>query len=165
MTIKFDWRFSVDGDLVVGPPKTNEEGELLYLTAEGDEVTDETLGVLIRDIPIFSTYLVDKQVINNRMRTENPEWFHHPEIGPSLSQLIGEPNTRETGEKGKALIVECLTKDGFISPNDLEVNAIPYDIGTILFRVVIQRYAHKIILAYGYDLTHGILTEYEVGAD
>lgn len=163
--MKVDWRFTKDGDLELGSPKTNEDGELLYVTVEGIETTDETLGVLIRDIPHHVSHNSEKQVIINRLRTESDEWYHHPEIGPSLSQLKGEPNTRETGQLGADLIVECLTKDGFLKKEDVKVRATPLDLQTILFYITITRPYTTIKLAMGYELTHGILTEYEVGED
>lgn len=164
-TLKVDWRFTKDGDLELGSPKTNEDGELLYVTVDGVETTDETLGVLIRDIPHHVSHNVDRQVISNRLLTEDLEWYHHPEIGPSLSQLKGEPNTRETGNKGIELITECLTKDGFIKEEDLLVRATPINLNTILFYITVNRGNVQINLAIGYELNHGILTEYEVGEE
>lgn len=163
--MKVDWRFTKDGDLELGSPKINENGELLYVTVDGVETTDETLGVLIRDIPHHVSHFSERQVINNRLRTENPEWYHHPEIGPSLSLLKGEPNTRETGARGAEMIVQCLTKDDFLREEDILVRPTPLDLETILFYITIYRRNTEIKLAIGYDLTHGILTEYEVGED
>lgn len=162
-TMKVDWRFTEDGDLELGSPKTNEDGKLLYVTVDGVETTDEALGVLIRDIPHHVSHYSERQVIANRLRTEEAEWYHHPDIGPNLSVLKGEPNTRETGQRGIDLIVECLTKDGFLKEKDVHVQATPLDLNTILFYITITRLNTEIKLAIGYELTHGILTEYEVG--
>lgn len=163
--MKVDWRFTKDGDIELGSPKTNENGELLYVTVDGVETTDETLGVLIRDIPHHVSHNSEKQVIINRLKTEGDEWYHHQQIGPNLSELKGEPNTRETGQRGVDLITECLTKDGFLSAEDVNVRATPVDLQTILFYITVTRRYATIKLALGYELTHGILTEYEVGED
>ena len=161
--MKVDWRFTKDGDLELGSPKTNENGELLYVTVDGIETTDETLGVLIRDIPHHVSHNSERQVINNRLRTEGSEWYHHPNIGPNLSVLKGELNTRETGNRGIDLITECLTKDGFLNIADVNVQATPMNLSTILFYITITRPSTVVRMAIGYELTHGILTEYEVG--
>ena len=160
-----DWRFSKEGDLELGSPKINEQGELLYVSIDGTETTDETQGVLIRDIAYSYSQLSDRQVITNRLKTEHLEWYHHPEIGAKLSLLKGEPNTRETGQMGVDLITKCLTKDNFVREEDLVVRATPLDLQTILFYIVVNRDGMELKMAIGYELNHGILTEYEVGEE
>lgn len=160
--MKVDFRFTVDGDLALGSPQVNEEGELLYVDAYGNLSTNSTEGELIRDIPLRHSYLSEVQVVLNRLRTDDPDWQLHPNIGANLSDLIGKPNTRETGDEGCRLIVDCLTKEGFIKESELDVRAIPYSRSEIIFRIVLTRKAGEIVLPILYNLEHGILTEYEV---
>lgn len=160
--MKVDFRFTPEGDLEVGSPSVNDLGELLYVNLAGDVSTDSSEGELIRDIPLQVSYLSDKQVILNRLRTDNPDWVLHPDIGPSLSDLVGLPNVRETGDKGVAAIEESLTYDNFVAKNDLNVRAVPVSSTEILFHITVKRRTSELVLPVLLNLTHGLLTEYEV---
>ncbi|MFE4029156.1 hypothetical protein ACFX4N_23665 [Priestia sp. YIM B13551] len=160
--MKVDFRFSAEGDLELGSPSVNEDGELLYINSVGEISTDSSEGELIRDIPLQVSYLSEKQVILNRLRTDNPDWVLHPEIGPSLSDLIGMPNTRVTGLAGKEAIEKSLTYDGFISIDDLTVRPVPVTSNEILFYLTVKRKTTDLVMPVLFDLTHGLLTEYEV---
>lgn len=157
-----DFRFSPEGDLGLGTPQCNEEGELLYVDPVGETSTNDDDGELIRDIPLRFSVSCEKQIIINRLRTDDPDWRIHPEIGANLSDLIGKPNTRETGKTGENLIVRSLTHDGFISEGSLEVRGVPVSTNEILFRITVQRRVGELVIPVIFDLTHGLLTEYEV---
>ncbi|MEW6769997.1 MAG: hypothetical protein AB1330_01205 [Bacillota bacterium] len=60
-----------------------------------------------------------------RIRTDAPDWFHHPSLGASLGDLYGEPNTQETASLGMARIKEALCFDGYFSPHEVSVEAVP----------------------------------------
>lgn len=160
--MKVDFRFTADGDLELGSPSFDENDNLLYINLAGDISTDDTEGELIRDIPLQVSYLSDKQVILNRLRTDNPDWFLHQEIGADLSELVGLPNTRETGLKGKDLIEKSLTGDNFVLPKDLTVRPIPISSSEILFYISVSRLTGDLVIPVLFNLEHGILTEYEV---
>jgi len=162
--MKVDFRFTSDGDLELGSPSFNDLGELLYVNPVGEISTDSSEGELIRDIPLQVSYLSEKQVIINRLRTDNPDWLLHPEIGASLADLVGLPNTRATGEKGKELIEASLTGDGFININDLTVRPVPISSNEILFHITVKRKTTDLVLPVLFDLSHGLLTEYEVNS-
>jgi len=93
-----DLLFSDDGDLVI------QNGDLA-LTSNGAQEK--------------------QQMIMCRVRTNNPDWFHHPYIGADLDDLYGEPCTRETAQKGIEQITKALTSDGYISRDNLIVEAVP----------------------------------------
>lgn len=160
--MKADFRFTAEGDLELGSPSFNEDGELLYITPIGEITTDSSEGQLIRDIPLQVSYLSEKQVILNRLKTDNPDWALHNTIGADLADLVGMPNTRETGLLGKASIEACLTYDNFISINDLTVRPVPVSSSQILFHISVKRPTINIVLPVVFDLEHGLLTEYEV---
>ncbi|MFE7817778.1 hypothetical protein COJ01_16985 [Priestia megaterium] len=160
--MKVDFRFSSEGDLELGSPSFNDLGELLYVNPLGEVSTDSSEGELIRDIPLQVSYLSEKQVIINRLRTDNPDWLLHPEIGANLSDLVGLPNTRATGEKGRELIENSLTSDGFINISDLTVRPVPISSSEILFHITVKRNTTDLVMPVLFDLSHGLLTEYEV---
>ncbi|PFB64451.1 hypothetical protein COK00_12255 [Bacillus cereus] len=162
--MKVDFRFTSEGDLELGSPSYNDFDELLYVDSVGNISTDSSEGLLIRDIPLQVSYLSEKQVILNRLRTDNPDWFIHKDIGADLSELIGLPNTRETGELGKSLIEKSLTSDKFILPSDLNVRPVPVSSSEILFYITVRRKAADLVMPVLFDLEHGLLSEYEVNS-
>lgn len=152
-----------EGDLIMGSPKTDEDGKLLYVDMFGDRTTDASRGTLIRDIPLHVAENAEKQVIHNRLKTDAPDWFLHPDIGGNLSELIGEPNTRATGDKGVEMIRQTLIYDGFVTENNLSVRAVPVDARTIIFYVEVKNDSEiETFYPLVFNLEHGILSEYEV---
>jgi hypothetical protein len=105
----------------------------LAFTDDGDFVVDASGDF---DIAEGNDCLVDD--INIRLNTNNPDWYHHQWIGATLDDLLGEPNTRANGQLGYDKIVNCLTADGVVSMDDLEVNMIPVSTDEILYYLIIN---------------------------
>lgn len=158
---KMDWGFTEDGDLQLGAPKVDDNNNVLYYH-EDDTVSIEPIhngkeGKMIRDL----TYVLDrnamKQVIYNRLKTDAPDWYHHPNMGGNLTDLIGEPNTRDTGNLGVSYITDALTYDGFISPMQLSVRAVPTSPEEIIFFITIAMTDGETYrLPLTFNLTHGL---------
>ena len=161
--IRRDFRFSEDGDIQLGAPRTNTAGEILYVDAFGEESTDPSSGQMIRDIALHVEENVLKQTSRNRLKTDAPDWFHHPLLGGNLSDLIGESNTRATGEKGVQLIIDALTYEDYFSLDQLNVRAVPVNASTILFYVEVKE-TTDIGMEYPvlFDLDSGLMSEYKV---
>lgn len=160
--MKVDWRLTEEGDLELGSPAYNEFDQLVYVNSAGVISTEESEGELIRDIPYAVSYVSEKQVIMNRLRTENPDWYLHDEIGADLSELIGLPNTRATANLGVTLIQKSLCGDGFLIPSDLRIRPVPINSNEILFHITLIRPAGEVIIPVLFNLDHGLLTEYTV---
>lgn len=164
--MKIDFRMSDDGDLVLGEQMTNENGELLYrdpmrLSGYTTEVTETTIPM--RDMGIAYGDEVDKQTIRFRLSTDAPDYSVHPGLGGNLSDLIGEPNTRATMEKGKAFIYEALTYDSTFNEEELVVVGIPFESDKILYTVRLMREGRQEVrIPLLFDLEVGIMSEYEV---
>src|SRR3990167_11328017 len=58
-------------------------------------------------------------------------------VGANLLDFVGEPNSREVGEKIRQRIVAVLTRPGLIAASDLTINVAPVSIDSILVTVVI----------------------------
>lgn len=160
-----DWAFTEDGDLALGEPMVNEQGEILYQHLDGTidtEIRED--GVEMRDIGLVEDLEAERQIIMNRLRTDAPDWYHHPAMGGNLTDLIGEPNTRQTGTKGAELIHRALTYKGLYHSQQIKVRPVPLNPETILFLIEIIRYnnAGVIRLPVTFDLTHGLMDIYEV---
>lgn len=163
--IRKDWRFSDDGDLELGTHKIDSAGNPLYIDRFGEITTDPSLGTPIRDIALHSERNVVKQILRNRLFTDAPDWFHHPEMGGNLSDLIGEPNTKATATKGEELITAAITYDGYIDSEYVYVRGVPVTTSSILFLIELGKNNDKMIhMNYPilFDLERGILTEYEI---
>jgi hypothetical protein len=161
---KMDWSFTEDGDIALGAPKVNENNQILYL--HDDDVVDTNKvrggkeGKLIRDLSYVAGKAARKQVIFNRLKTDDPDWYHHPGMGGNLTDLIGEPNTRETGELGVQYITRSLTYHSFLSATQLSVRAVPISEEEIVFFITIlldddEPYR----LPITFNLTHGLKEE------
>ncbi|MEB2276893.1 hypothetical protein LAV82_23015 [Bacillus sp. ILBB4] len=100
---------------------------------DGDFIADET-----GDFAMTSEAESARQDINNRVRTQKTDWRSHPNIGADLELLEGEPNTRETGQRGQSQIYETLTYDNRFDIADLEVRAVPTSIEQIDFYTMLN---------------------------
>ena len=161
--IRRDCRFSEEGDLELGSQKINSNGELLYINNFGVISTDPSAGTPLRDIALHSQRNVIKQNLRGRLKTDNPDWFHHDEIGANLSDLIGEPNTKTTGLKGAEAIKASISYGNYIGIDNINVRPVPVNHSTILFYIELKDNSGlDIEYPVLFDLESGILTEYEI---
>lgn len=162
---RMDWGFTDDGDLALGVPKVNEDGDILYkhLNNQIDTERGED-GKEVRDVDVVEFLEADKQIILNRLKTESPDWYHHPRMGGNLSDLIGEPNTRETGERGAQYIREALTYRGLFSERDVDVRPVPLSPESLLFMITITKSSQVVRLPVSFHLANGLVNYYEVPA-
>jgi hypothetical protein len=105
----------------------------LSMTDDGDLIVDETGDLELS----FGTDVLQDDV-TVRLNTNEQEWFHHPWLGATLDDLLGEPNTRDTGKWGADKISDSLTEDGYIDSADLSVYTIPASKEEILYYIVID---------------------------
>jgi hypothetical protein len=158
---KQDFGFSEDGDLILGAPKYDSTGNLLYIYSDGAISVDSSRGAedgrLVRDFTYSFGTSAYKQIIINRLKTDAPDWFHYPNMGGNLTDLIGEPNTRETGELGVSLITTVLTYNGLFGEKDISVRAVPINGEEIMFMITISddnNQSYRLPLVF--NLNHGI---------
>lgn len=116
-----------DGDLILGMPVTDKDGNVVY--ENGKELLDFSLK---------QDFEETKQMIYSRLKTEKWDWYIYPLIGTALSDLVGQPNTKETAEVGIDNIIKALTYDGLFNALQVEVKAVPVNIDEIVFMVKIQ---------------------------
>lgn len=160
---KIDWAFTEDGDLSLGDPLVDDEGQVLFRHIDGTIDADKRDdGREIRDIGLVEDLEAEKQVILNRLRTDTPDWYHHPGMGGNLTDLIGEPNTRKTGEMGVASILRALTYKGLYASSQLSVRAIPLSVDEIVFMIDISKYGRDVVrLPLVFNLQIGVMNFYE----
>lgn len=136
---KIDLAFSPEGDLLLGPPRIDSDGAILYRHPDGSITTEEGLnGKVLYDFAYVRNRDALRQNIMNRLKSDNPDWYHHSKIGGNLSDLIGEPNTKETGDLGATYIYNSLTYSNLVSPYVLSVRPVPINSNEILFLITID---------------------------
>lgn len=69
-----------------------------------------------------------------RLKSADPEWYQEA-IAANLEDILGKPNTQETGREGEELIKKALLTDHLIAHEDMYVQAIPVDRQTVVFFV------------------------------
>jgi hypothetical protein len=78
------------------------------------------------------------QEVQTRLRSDLKDWQVHPHLGASLSDLIGEPNTRAIAEEGETRIRSALVRDGFCDASLIRVRYVPVDRHHILYNIRIE---------------------------
>ena len=68
---------------------------------------------------------ITKQLMLKRLQSRKGDWISADEIGADLASFVGLPNTRETGQLIQSAVIQSLTEDGTVLPNNLEVDVFP----------------------------------------
>ena len=108
-----DVRWSWGGDLLLG-----SDGDLA--DSESDQIQ----------------YLVD--MIQTIVQGDVDDWEEHPSLGANLSDFIGEPNNRETGDKISKRVKIAIVTAGIASAQDTTVRVVPIDSSTVMILVKIN---------------------------
>jgi hypothetical protein len=90
-----------------------------------------------------------------RAKTVLGDFILEPECGASLEQVIGEPNSPETGALVESLLTRAFTHDGFFSSSQLNITVLPMDTNTIGAIVVITYDGQEVSLSTTIDLREG----------
>jgi hypothetical protein len=93
-----------------------------------------------------------------RLKTVAGDWTLVPSCGASLESMVGEPNSRETGESLATLAINSLTHDGFLGNSQVSVTPIPVNSSTILLMVIITYDGRQTTLSVALDLVEGKLS-------
>lgn len=107
----------------------------LVFTNQGDFVIGHTGDILDSSHDILRSVY---QEIINRVKSSIKDWSLYPEIGASISDFVGEANTKLIAEAIKTRIKTSLTKNGFIKSKDINIKYLPADEDRLLFRITIS---------------------------
>jgi hypothetical protein len=106
----------------------------LFLTLNGDLIINSN-----KDIAkVNNSIQNDTQQIYLRLMTEPGDFQTYPNLGVDLSSLYGMPQTRQTGEAGKQLILSALEREGAFKGRNVTVDAVPIGPDVIRFDIRIQ---------------------------
>lgn len=163
-----DLRLNDEGDLELGQQAVDENGFLLYYYQSDENQTmsmtnNPDIGrIPVRDIEKVYSVQGDMQLIQTRLKTENPDWIMYDEVGADLTDIIGEMNTEKTAQKGIDLIYRALTYDRAFDLEDLTVTAVPVSHTVLLFDIQLQRNEQIVRYAVTLDLELGITNEFDI---
>lgn len=65
------------------------------------------------------------QEVRKIVRTNNPDWVKHPNIGADLEEFAGLPNTRDTAGAIQRQLHDKITAENIHFPGELEVRVVP----------------------------------------
>jgi hypothetical protein len=80
----------------------------------------------------------DVQQMYIRLMTEPGDFYSYPKLGCDLSALYGMPQTKQTGEIGKRIIQQSLSREGIFGDRRVSIEAIPTSRNSIRFDVHIE---------------------------
>lgn len=123
----------------------------LQLSSNGDLTLDQT-----GDLAMSFNIQCVKESIMARLRTENPDWYHHPSIGADIDTFVGEPNTEETAIKVVASIMSCLTYDDFLLPSMIVVTPIPISPTQVIYHLLVRNEGDEISLTIKFNHDTGV---------
>ena len=104
-----------------------------FIGHDGDIKVDST-----GDIGVTDTVWRDEaQQVYIRCMTEVGDFRLYPTLGADLSRLIGMPQSKETGDYGKQLIISALEREGRFIGKGIDVKAVPISHQTIRFDIYI----------------------------
>lgn len=127
----------------------------LYLTEAGDLAVTSN-----GDLALTETVWRDlSQQAYLRIMTQTDDFILYPSLGADLEALIGMPQSAETAEVGKQLIISALNREGRFIGLPIEVKAVPISFQSIRFDIYITYGSRtQMILSIEQDL--GIQAQY-----
>lgn len=104
----------------------------------------------------------DLQQAYIRVMTDEGDYTLYPNMGASLSRLYGMPQSPQTGNEGRSLIISALKRDGRFEGRAINVKPVPTSPQTVRFDIeVFSGSRRRIALSVGQDL--GLISEDDSG--
>lgn len=103
----------------------------MYMYESGDLAISPAGDIAVTQTP----WRHDVQQAYLRMMTDIGDFLVYPDLGASLSNLFGMPQSPETGQHGTNLIGSALDREGVFTGKRYTINAIPTGPQTIRFDV------------------------------
>lgn len=162
-----DFKLTSDGDLILGQQSVDEEGYLLYYKKElpPNSLPDVTRDIDEGSVPIrdIETVFQDEerlQLIQSRLRTDNPDWYLYEDVGASLSDFIGLPNNPDTANQIEIRVKDTLLRNEAFLEDEISVNVIPVSQSEIVIDVVLDSQNRYLRYAITLDFNVGINNTY-----
>lgn len=128
----------------------------LYFTSEGDFVISETSDLEETKNHQYRNLI---QQILTRLMSSKGDWALQPTLGASLGNYLGQPNTRETGDKIKTRILSELSRGGLLAPSSLKVEIAPVTATGIIILITATPPGSRgsVFISFTYDMSENKL--------
>lgn len=100
------------------------------------------------------------QKINTIVQSTKGEWATSKNLGTNVSGILGKRNTQEEAEKIRSSLLVEVLKDGFVSPEDIEILVFPMDKFSLAIIINIRppNSQEKVFLSYSYSVKDNRIT-------
>lgn len=105
----------------------------MHFTADGDIAVSPSGDIALTE----NIWRGDLQQAYIRVMTDAGDYILYPELGASLTELYGMPQSPETGAYGERLISAALDREGHFTGKSYSVTAVPTGPQSIRFDVSI----------------------------
>ena len=112
----------------------NQDSIDLFFNNAGDITIDGDKDIASTEHDALLSF---KQEIRNRVKSDLMDWTVHPWIGAGLTEIVGEPNSKETAEVGKEKILNSLTTGAFVAAQDVNIRYMPVSKDAIAYSIKI----------------------------
>lgn len=142
---------AIDMDIQYNTTNAGDFAVIQQYDSNDNALTVDVNGVTkpLKDINLLGHDDSFKQNVFGRLMTQNPDWFHQPNIGANLEDLFGMLNNQTSANIGISNIKRSLTYHGLTNLNKLNVKAIPVQRYKILFIITIETY-DSLYVTYDY---------------
>jgi len=103
----------------------------LYFTEDGDIALSPSGDIAVTQSESRNI----SQQIYIRVMTALGDFITYPNLGSRLDNLMGMPQSPETGQIGVALVMDAIKRDGLFVGRELTVKAVPTGNQTIRFDI------------------------------
>lgn len=164
-----DFKLTDEGDLDLGQQQVDRDGYLLYHTQayQHEYPAEPTTNPEIGETPIrdFKTVHEDQerlQLIQTRMKTENPDFYLYQEVGASLTDFIGRKNNRDTANEIELRVRDTLLRNDAFDEEELNITVVPVSFDEVLVDILLDNSNHHIRYAFTLDFNLGIKNTYVI---
>lgn len=113
----------------------NQDSIDLFFNNAGDIVIDGDKDIASTEHDMILSF---RQEVRNRVKSDFMDWVIHPWLGAGLTEIVGEPNSKETAEIGKEKILNSLTTGAFVAAEDVNITYMPVSKDAIVYIVKIN---------------------------
>ena len=113
----------------------NQDNIDLFFNTAGDIAIDGDNDIASTEHDMLLSF---KQEVRNRVKSDFRDWAVHPWIGAGLTEIVGEPNSKETAEIGKEKILNSLTTGAFVAAQDVNITYMPVSKDAIVYIIKID---------------------------
>jgi hypothetical protein len=127
----------------------------IQITSSGDLVVDGNGDLRLTD----GADWLGREFLK-RLRTNNPEWWHHPGIGAGLELHMGSPNTRNTANAIKADIESALQDPELVGSDRVSVEVVPVGASSVNVYINVNTTSSSLeLLKLVIDYNTGVVVE------